>query len=153
MDGVAVIIIAWFLSHEVNREVPALLCFASLQEWQTVIYCFLEPYMTVVVNDEKVLLPLEATKSGHLALPIDNWPDKDGQARAEASTLAFHNKQDHVDAFYEDPFPYFEQNKTEESPLCTLEEFLQTDEKDVHVLEAPGEEEKEPQPEVHRTPG
>ena len=39
---------------------------------------------------------------------------KNGQAQVEASTLASHNQDAYVEAFYQDPFPYFEKTVVQE---------------------------------------
>ena len=61
--------------------------------------------MTVNLEGLRLSLPLQATESGHLVLPIDNWNPETAREEASASTLSFHNSQQLEDAYRSSPFP------------------------------------------------
>ena len=74
--------------------------------------------MTVNLEGLRLSLPLQATESGHLVLPIDNWNPETAREEASASILSFHNSQQLEDAYRSIPFPEFDNSET-------LEEFLE----------------------------
>ncbi len=66
------IIIAFFHSLEVPGGVPALWCYESMSFTKVVVICA-EALLQAEVEGRRVWLPGEATETGHLLLPIDNW--------------------------------------------------------------------------------
>lgn len=114
-------------SMELGSDCPCLLSFYILRLWKAEIFCE-APGMFVQWNGRRLWVPLEATDSGHLIMPIDNWDATSAPQMLQDSSLSFFSDEAMVTSYLEDPYHGV---PLQEDPVCTsiqkLEDFLGED--------------------------
>ena len=123
-NGSRVFVRASMNSSDIHGGVPALVCYPRLRSLTAAIDC-LFPQMTIAVEEKQVAMPLVATSSGHLTLPIGNsFGPEDAKTAVTAGMLSWYKKEKYVADCLSDPLPNFVDGPWP-APSMTLEAFLE----------------------------
>ena len=87
-----VFLVGFFGSNEIPGACPALWCYESMCYVDSHVAC-VEATVKMTVEEEPLWAPCEATKSGHLLLPIDNWDVTSAQLMASEAEHVFHSRE------------------------------------------------------------
>ncbi len=109
----AVIIVASFRTTEIPGGCPAPWCFESMAGVWSHVLCH-EATIEISIEDERLWVPGEATKSGHLLVPIDNWGERT-LSSANQPRHVFHSSEQLLAEYHEDAYHGLENQVVESS--------------------------------------